>query len=59
MGRQSKRKQIKRESTSQPKPTEADSNRDRFIRQVEKQGYRFDKIDRSPDIPTDKVDPQV
>ncbi|MBP0020410.1 MAG: hypothetical protein J7647_23010 [Cyanobacteria bacterium SBLK] len=59
MGRQSKRKQIKRESASQPKPSEADINPNKFIRQIEKQGYRFDNIDRSPDIPTDKVDPQV
>lgn len=59
MGRQSKRKQIKRESTSQPQPSETDVNSNQFIRQIEKQGYRFDNIDRSPDIPADKVDPQV
>ena len=59
MGRQSKRKRIKRESASQPKPPEANSNPDEFIHQIEQQGYRFENIDRSPDIPTDKVDPQV
>ena len=59
MGRQSKRKQIKRETTSQSKSSEASSHPNQFISQIEKQGYRFEKIDRSPDIPQDKIEPEV
>lgn len=59
MGRQSKRKQIKRETTSQSKSSEASSNPNQFISQIEEQGYRFEKIDRSPDIPQDKIEPEV
>ena len=44
---------------SHPKTPEANPNPDRFIHQIEKQGYRFEQIDRSPDIPRDKPEPQV
>ncbi|WP_204103334.1 MULTISPECIES: hypothetical protein [Spirulina sp. CCY15215] len=59
MGRQSKRKQIKKETPSPSQSSEGNSNPNQFISQVEKQGYRFEQIDRSPDIPQDKIEPEV
>ena len=59
MGRQSKRKQIKKETPSSSQSSEASSHPNQFISQIEKQGYRFEKIDRSPDIPQDKIEPEV
>ena len=30
-----------------------------FIKRIEKEGYRLDRIERSPEIPRDDVEPQV
>ena len=30
-----------------------------FIQRVEKEGYRFENIERSPEIPKENVEPQV
>lgn len=30
-----------------------------FIRRVEKEGYRFEQIERSPEIPKENIEPQI
>lgn len=56
MGRKAKLKKQRRQgklansSEAQPK---------NFIKRVEKEGYRLDRITRSPEVPRDDVEPQV
>lgn len=55
MGRQAKQKQQRRSATSQPaEPKSTD-----FKQQLEKQGYQFDQIQRAPELPDDKPQPQI
>ncbi len=56
MGRKAKLKKQRRQgklansSEAQPK---------NFIKRVEKEGYRLNRITRSPEVPRDDVEPQV
>ncbi len=50
MGKKAKSK--KQRQKKQPKKQD-------FIQRVEKEGYRFEKIERSPEIPKENVEPQV
>jgi DNA-binding winged helix-turn-helix (wHTH) protein len=60
MGKQSKIKKIrKQQSTPSQTPTTENSDRDRFIQNIEKQGYSFKQSQHAPEVPTKKVDPQL
>ena len=57
MGRKAKLKKARRDassdeaSLSQPE-MQADSNPTEFVRQLEKQGYNLQQVERSPELPS-------
>ncbi|NJK48513.1 hypothetical protein HC931_10285 [Candidatus Gracilibacteria bacterium] len=60
MGKQAKLKKIRKsgqEESITQLPEEND--RDRFIEQIEKQGYSFKQIQHAPEVPTKRTEPQV
>jgi hypothetical protein len=60
MGKQSKRKK-RRKSEQQDTPSRLpeEVDRDRFIQNIEKHGYSLKQIQRAPEVPTKRNDPQV
>ena len=58
MGKKAKLKKMRRElkATSQ-EHTKPDKNN--YIKQVEKTGYRLQNIQRSPEVPRDNIEPQL
>lgn len=58
MGRQAKLKKNRASSKKSPKPPEQ-NDPDRFVRQLNRQGYNLQQIQHSPELPDSKVDPQV
>lgn len=62
MGRKSRQKKAKREAAAQPPSPQLQENDPQpteFVRQLERKGYSLSQIQRSPELPNDKVDPQV
>lgn len=55
MGRKAKLKKIRREREEEVKGREPNN----FVGELGKQGYQFENIQRSPEVPEQKVDPQV
>ena len=58
MGRKAKIKQGRKKAAQQPKlasPQDANS----FVKELGKQGYQLKNIQRSPELPNNKVDPQI
>lgn len=58
MGRKAKLKKIRRELKFTPQES-TESQSDNFIKQVEKTGYRMKNLQRSPEIPTDNIEPEL
>ncbi|HEY9813763.1 MAG TPA: hypothetical protein V6D31_09535 [Candidatus Sericytochromatia bacterium] len=61
MGRKAKLKKIRKETVEPPTSldlTQADDPT-KFVQQLGKQGYNLQQIQRSPELPNQKVDPQV
>ena len=58
MGRKAKLKKIRKQENYQKKTT-SQPQKDNFINEIERQGYQFDRIQESPEIPEEKKDPQV
>ncbi len=64
MGRKAKIKKAKRQavnqelSAPQSQPDEK-LQPTQFVRQLESQGYALKKIERSPDLPSDRAEPQI
>ena len=61
MGRKAKikkaRKQASKQKCAQPQPK---NDNTKFVRQLERQGYQLkNNIQRSPELPDNKVDPQL
>jgi hypothetical protein len=57
MGKQAKRKQAR--DRSLPKDPRESYEATEFIREIQQQGYQFNKIQRSPDLPSNKAEPQL
>jgi hypothetical protein len=60
MGKQSKLKKMRKsgqEESAAQSPEQID--RDRFVQDIEKQGYSFKRIQRAPTVPTKRPEPQV
>jgi hypothetical protein len=60
MGKQSKLKKMRKsgqqdETGQLPEPVD----RDRFVQDIEKQGYSFKRIQRAPEVPTKRTEPLV
>ncbi len=55
MGRRAKLKKIRKEQQQKPKAASSDN----FIQELGKQGYNLSEIQRSPEVPEDKPEPQV
>ncbi len=58
MGRKAKLKKIRRELKATPQES-TESQSDNFIKKVEKTGYRMKNLQRSPEIPTDNIEPEL
>ena len=60
MGRQAKLKKIKRNlNKSTPVTEEKVSNADDFVVEMREQGYSLKKTIPCPDIPEDRINPQI
>jgi len=62
MGRSAKRKKIRQTAKETGQLSDTSANRNQpthFVRQLERQGYHLKQIERSPELPEQKVDPQV
>lgn len=62
MGRASKLKKMRQAAKEQPSPSltpqnEADSAQ--FVKQLARQGYSLQDLQRSPELPEKKVEPQL
>ena len=55
MGKRAKLKKMRKEQQQKPKAASSDN----FIKELGKQGYNLSKIQRSPEVPEDKPEPQV
>ena len=58
MGRKAKLKQTRKESKKQPQ-NQIENNPNKFVDQLQRQGYQFNNIQHSPELPEDKPEPQV
>ena len=58
MGRKAKLKKLRRELKANP-ATETSSNSTQFVDQLGKLGYQLDRSERSPEVPTQKIEPQL
>ena len=58
MGKRAKLKKLRRERKENP-PTEKNTSPTHFVKQLNKLGYQLDEIERSPDVPTEKIEPQL
>ncbi|MBF2021586.1 MAG: hypothetical protein IGR93_16180 [Hydrococcus sp. C42_A2020_068] len=60
MGKQSKLKKMRKSGQEEsidrpPEPVDCD----RFVQDIEKQGYSIERIQRAPEVPTKRTEPQV
>ncbi len=58
MGRKAKLKKQRRLDPSTQQKGSRKKKSD-FIQRVEKEGYRFENIERSPEIPKENIEPQI
>ena len=58
MGRKAKLKK-QRHQARQQKSDEANIDPQDFIKQMGKEGYRLEKIQRSPEVPKQDIEPQL
>ncbi|MGK7877370.1 MAG: hypothetical protein AB4426_29955 [Xenococcaceae cyanobacterium] len=64
MGRKAKLKKIRREAIAQSgassqSQNQTDSDPNKFVQQLERQGYQLGQIERSPELPEQRRKPQV
>ncbi len=58
MGRKAKLKKIRQ--LKQPLPqSETHSDPNEFVERLEKQGYQLGRIERCPEVPNQRVEPQM
>ena len=58
MGKKAKIRKKRREQINNSLDLET-TNSPNFIKQIEKVGYRIDKIQRSPEMPKDEIEPII
>jgi len=58
MGKNAKIRKKRREQTGNA-PDLQQSNANNFIQQIEKTGYRKERIQRSPDVPKENIEPII
>ena len=58
MGKKAKLKKLRRELKANP-PTKESSPSTQFVEQLHQLGYQFRQIERSPEVPTKKIEPQL
>ena len=54
-----KKAKIRKQKHLDPKTGSKKNDPNQFIQQIERQGYNFKKIEHAPDLPDDKIEPQV
>ncbi len=61
MGRKAKLKKIRKETVENPTSSDLTQADDptKFVQQLRKQGYNLQQIQRSPELPNQKVEPQI
>jgi hypothetical protein len=63
MGRQAKLKQLKKEQNSLINKNQIKENinldPNDFVKEMEHEGYTFKQIRRSPEVPSNKIEPQI
>ncbi|MBD1836618.1 hypothetical protein H6F78_00025 [Coleofasciculus sp. FACHB-64] len=58
MGRKAKLKKIRQ--LTQPSPqSETNSDPNEFVERLEKQGYQLERVERCPEVPNHRVEPQM
>lgn len=57
MGRQAKLKKIRKEAGVSDRSNNCDPNN--FIDDLERRGYQLKQIQRSPDLPDNKIEPKI
>ena len=55
MGKKAKLKQTRREQ----KPLEQEIKPTHFVKDLQRQGYELEQVNRSPEIPQEKIYPQI
>ncbi len=58
MGRKAKLKQVRHSAQPSPQP-ETNSDPNEFVEQLEKQGYQLERVERCPEVPNQRVEPQM
>jgi hypothetical protein len=58
MGKKARIKKIRKES-SKISPTNNQYESTQFVEQLTKLGYQLEQIERSPEVPIDKTEPQL
>ncbi|ACK73546.1 hypothetical protein PCC7424_5197 [Gloeothece citriformis PCC 7424] len=58
MGKQSKLKKIRKSQLTESQP-QSQIVPEQFVKNIEKQGYSLKKLERSPEIPGKRIEPQV
>lgn len=58
MGKKAKIRKQRREQTGNPIDLQQ-SNANNFIQQIEKTGYRKERIQRSPEVPRENIEPII
>ena len=58
MGKKAKLKKLRRELKTNP-PTEQSSPPTQFVEHLHQLGYQLTQIERSPEVPTKKIEPQL
>ena len=58
MGKKAKLKKMRRELKMNPQQQESLPST-QFVKHLNKLGYQLEQIERSPDVPTEKIEPQL
>lgn len=58
MGKQARLKKIRQDSSGQPQPP-SPTEPTQFVKQIQRQGYNLQQVQRSPELPDNNPEPQV
>jgi hypothetical protein len=54
-----KKAKIRKQKHLNPETEFKQTDPNQFIQQIERQGYNFKKITQAPDLPENKIEPQI
>ncbi len=57
MGRKAKLKKVKKSSSDLSSSEKLNPNE--FVKNIERQGYPLKRLERAPDVPQKRIDPQI